>query len=112
MNSALQTIRTRKFAEQKGLCHYCMQAMWSGDPKTFCAQHGISRRKAKLFQCTAEHLLANQNGGVVSATNIVAACRYCNATRHRAKRPLEPEAYKRKVANRLEAGRWNRLKQR
>ena len=106
MQRNIKEIRNRKMRTQKGLCYYCEQPMWTGCVDEFCVSLNIPRKKASLFQCTAEHLLANQNGGLVSENNIVAACRYCNATRHKALQPLGPIEYKSKVLKRIRAGRW------
>ncbi|WP_375542839.1 HNH endonuclease [Aliiroseovarius crassostreae] len=83
--------------------------MWLGSSENFCSTHSISRRLASLYQCTAEHLVAASEGGPTSPTNIVAACKYCNSTRHRAKRPLSPDAYKNQVRSRLKMGKWPQL---
>ncbi|WP_367648038.1 HNH endonuclease [Ruegeria arenilitoris] len=71
--------------------------------------YSISESHARWFQCTAEHLLAASEGGPLSPDNIVAACKFCNWTRHKSKRPLSPAVYKRQVLRRLELGKWNRL---
>ncbi|WP_365353305.1 HNH endonuclease [uncultured Roseovarius sp.] len=105
----LQKIRKEKYTAQGRRCFYCEQPMWSGSSKHFQLVHSISERQARWFQCTAEHLLAASEGGSISPTNIVAACKFCNNTRHRSKQPLSPKAYKQKVLSRLEAGRWLRL---
>lgn len=57
--------------------------MWESDPESFARHHGISSATAKRFQCTAEHLVARQDGGKDTAANIVAACAYCNHGRHK-----------------------------
>jgi hypothetical protein len=109
MATAIGKRRQAKMQGQGGLCHYCGQPMWTDDPDAFCATHGVPRRKARLFQCTAEHLRARSDGGSEGTTNIVAACLFCNQTRHKAKRPLDPPAYRSRVRRRLDAGRWLRL---
>ncbi|WP_367648810.1 HNH endonuclease [Ruegeria arenilitoris] len=83
--------------------------MWSGSSKIFQRTYSISEPHARLFQCTAEHLIAASEGGLLSPENIVAACKFCNQTRHNSKRPLSPENYKKKVLGRLALGRWKRL---
>ncbi len=109
MCKKLRKIRDRKFVEQGSLCFYCNQPMWAGTPKKFQIAHSISKRQADWFQCTAEHLMAAAEGGADSPANIVAACKFCNSMRHRAKRPLAPDSYKAKVRRRLDLGRWLRL---
>ena len=66
-----------------------------------------SGTRAQQRQCTAEHLKARCDGGPNSADNIVAACRYCNGQRHRAKRPHAPAAYRCAVRRRMAAGKWH-----
>ncbi len=39
--------------------------------------------------------------------NIVAACWFCNISRHRAKQPLSPYLYGKKVRARLAKGKWH-----
>jgi 5-methylcytosine-specific restriction endonuclease McrA len=105
----LSKIRQQKFALQNGNCRYCGQPMWSRCADTFMRDHGVSHRKARWFQCTAEHLRPVSDGGVTSDHNIAAACRFCNLTRHRAKVAATPQAYERKVRRRLREGRWMNL---
>ncbi|WP_413782796.1 HNH endonuclease [Thalassovita sp.] len=83
--------------------------MWSGSSENFRKVHSISERKARWFQCTAEHLLAVSSGGPTSSSNVVAACKFCNSRRHRTKQVLAPNAYRQKVLNRMERGRWMQL---
>ena len=106
MPSHIQKIRNQKHTEQGGCCFYCKRPMWSVSPDDFIKEHAMPTRLARLFQCTAEHLVAASEGGENSASNIVAACKYCNSTRHKTKRPLAPELYKRQVRRRLKQGRW------
>jgi 5-methylcytosine-specific restriction endonuclease McrA len=57
---------------------------------------------------TAEHLVARMNGGGNTRSNIVAACRRCNASRH-ALFPVgapDPETYQAFVLLMREAGLW------
>ncbi len=111
MPKKIQKIRNQKYAEQGRRCFYCDQPMWSGSSKHFQLVHSISEHHARWFECTAEHLLAASKGGAISATNIVAACKFCNKTRHKCKQPLSPKNYKKKVLNRLALGSWMRLDQ-
>lgn len=109
MPSILQKIRNQKYTEQNGRCFYCCQPMWSGTSTQFQMKYSVSERRAGWFQCTAEHLVAASEGGATSPENIVAACKFCNQTRHRSKGPLSSEAYKQRVLRRLECGNWVRL---
>ncbi len=81
--------------------------MWLDDPTAFAHKFKITHKQAKLFQCTAEHLKAKQDGGKDNESNILAACHYCNQNRHKHKSPKDPISYKQYVKNRLEKGKWN-----
>ncbi|MCC8470482.1 HNH endonuclease signature motif containing protein [Xanthomonas phaseoli] len=61
---------------------------------------------ARYSQCTAEHLLAQQEGGKDTRGNIAAACWTCNQRRHRRKKLLTPEAFKALVRRKVAAGKW------
>jgi hypothetical protein len=81
--------------------------MWLDDPSEFTARYGIREKQAKRFACTAEHLLARQDGGKDVQGNIIAACHFCNSTRHRALTPLPPEKYRARVMKRMWRGKWH-----
>lgn len=104
----LSNLRHLAFVAQRGRCFYCSRPMWEHDPQQFAARHGVRQRVARHFQCTAEHLLARQDGGRDEACNIVAACRLCNARRHAGRSETAPtaEAYRARVQRRVAAGRW------
>jgi 5-methylcytosine-specific restriction endonuclease McrA len=63
--------------------------MWQEGKKKFAEKYGISELAATRFQCTAEHLKARSDGGSNDTNNIVAACYFCNHTRHTRKNPME-----------------------
>lgn len=107
MPTTLAKSRLKAFNLQQGRCIYCELPMWSDDPEAFAKKYKITTKQAKPFQCTAEHLLARQDGGKDHASNIVAACHYCNQKRHKCKSPKDPISYKQYVTNRLEKGKWN-----
>ena len=109
MVSRLVRHREAKMRAQGGLCHYCGQAMWSGDPGSFRAAFGVSAKGAHLHRCTAEHLTPRSAGGSDRKDNLVAACWFCNVSRHRSRRPLDPADYKAMVRKKVEEGRWPRL---
>ncbi len=109
MANGIKRIRAAKMAAQDGRCWYCDRPMWSESPDMFRATFRLSARAAHLFRCTAEHLKPRSAAGDDSAANLVAACWFCNVTRHRRKRPLDPEAYRSMVRRRLAAGRWSQL---
>ena len=107
MPSSLAKRRRAAFDRQNGRCHYCGFPMWLEDPAELSAPFGLSDRESARLQCTAEHLVARQDGGGDAADNIVAACRFCNATRHRLSSPPDPVRYRLRVLCRLNAGRWH-----
>lgn len=107
MTSSVKNIRKTKFVEQKGQCHYCCQPMWEKNRKLFAFTHGISKPASNWLRSTAEHLVARQDGGADVSQNIVAACRYCNRTRHTSPKPMPPADYAQKVRKRLWKGKWH-----
>ncbi|WP_445944934.1 HNH endonuclease [Rhizobium sp. WSM1274] len=52
-------------------------------------------------------LKARCDGGRDTEENIVAACHYCNRTRHRKTRPKDAASYACFVRSRIEKGRWH-----
>ena len=105
MSRRLSNLRSRAFTLQKGKCFYCGLPMWAGSPITFCSEYAVTVGQAAQFECTAEHLEPKSGGGRDSTSNIVAACRHCNATRHRRKEPLAPEKWQSIQHNRADS-RW------
>jgi hypothetical protein len=103
----LKTKRLRKFEAQKGRCFYCDLPMWEGDCADFRKRYGLSEGQARWLRCTAEHLVARCDGGRDEDDNIVAACRFCNAARHRVARPRDPAAHRAHIAKRLRKGGWH-----
>lgn len=103
----LPTYRRNAFLAQSGRCFYCSAEMWLAHPERFASKHRLSECQARRFQCTAEHLVARCDGGPDSQPNIVAACAFCNATRHKFRCAPEPTAYVRHVHKRLRTGRWH-----
>ncbi len=75
----------------------------------FAKRHGMKPRTTKLFRATAEHLTAKCDGGPDTATNIVAACIWCNQRRHAQPKPPASDLYLSKVQRRMKAGRWRSL---
>ncbi|MEP9321497.1 HNH endonuclease [Pseudomonas sp. LABIM340] len=103
----IQTIRTKAFQRQSGRCTYCNCPMWQSSPDQYAVEHQVRLSQTHEFQCTAEHLLPRCEGGTDAASNIAAACWFCNSRRHQAKRPLSPEAYRAKVQRRMKKGGWH-----
>jgi hypothetical protein len=80
--------------------------MWESDVNAFAARFAISVCEARSLRCTAEHVVARRDGGRI-ADNIVAACSFCNGTRHRRRKAdLTAEQFKALVQRRMAAGRW------
>nr|WP_297801524.1 HNH endonuclease [Arenimonas sp. GDDSR-1] len=79
--------------------------MWNESPKEL-ERYGLRPSTAKPLRCTAEHLVAQQDGGRDVEGNIAAACRLCNARRHKRRKPPTPEDYRIFVQKRIAKGRW------
>lgn len=103
----LKNHRRRAARKQGGRCFYCQQPMWDASPQEFIVRYGLSAGLAKRFRCTAEHVEARSDGGKDVAANIVAACLFCNTTRHKAKHPVDAVTYAAVVRSKLEKGRWH-----
>lgn len=84
--------------------------MWEDDVNSFIAKYKIPLKKAMLLKSTAEHLIARKDGGIDTSINIVAACKYCNSTRHKSNLVLHPESYKKRVLSRLNQNKWHQIK--
>lgn len=109
MSKQLVKLRQRAAANQNNRCYYCNAAMCIdvaiiGD---FAKSHNISVNQARQFICTAEHLIAKQDGGKDIKENIVAACRYCNHTRHKRKTCSNAELFKSYVCKQIRKQKWN-----
>jgi len=107
MPNTLIKSRFKAFNLQQGCCIYCELPMWIDNPDVFAKKYKITIKEAALFKCTAEHLLAKQDGGKDCESNIVAACHFCNQKRHKCKTPKDPISYKLHVSTRLGKGKWN-----
>ena len=106
MPRSIALIRTLAAQQQHFRCFYCNLPMWEASPKEFASAYQLTLSQAKLLQCTAEHLNARCDGGKDSSDNIVAACKYCNHSRHKSPKPLDPEKYRKHVRRRMSHGRW------
>lgn len=104
-NHKLRRFRKVAMRRQKHRCHYCDAPMWTRRPELFAEQHGLRLEDTAHFQCTAEHMLARRDGGE-EVRNIVAACRYCNITRHEAEEPMAADAYRAHVQAHVVDARW------
>ena len=106
MPSKLARHRNSAFIFQSGRCYYCNFPMWESNLESYAQLHNISKSQAKFFRCTAEHLVARQDGGKDTEKNIVAACVWCNQKRHSRKLAPPPNEYRQLVKQRLLDGRW------
>jgi len=106
-SSSIRSYRALSFKNQNGLCFYCNQPMWTKNLKEFCQLYRVTEDSAQLLKCTAEHIVARQDGGTNQRTNIVAACLFCNRTRHQEKNALSAEKYKVKVSNLMSKNKWH-----
>lgn len=109
MNKTLYRSRQSAYVAQAGLCFYCSCAMWlrSIDELTKPYAYGITKKQAKMFQCTAEHLIPQSEGGSDLPRNIVAACLQCNVRRHKRKIAPSPDKHLSRVRSRIAKGRWH-----
>lgn len=107
MSRKISKQRIAAFHNQSGRCYYCDSPIWEDNPKEFAKKHHISNKQAARFKCTAEHLLARCDGGKDLQANIVAACTFCNKTRHQKKNPRCPQEHKAHILKRLKQGKWH-----
>ncbi|WP_442871425.1 HNH endonuclease [Candidatus Thiodiazotropha sp. CDECU1] len=106
---SLKRFRKQAYRTQAGKCYYCASPIWEVGCEKFAKTYNLSQKQTNLLKSTGEHLVAHATGGQASKTNIVAACAYCNAHRHRSKDPLPPNQYKRYVRRRVKSGAWHQL---
>ena len=100
---SLKKLRLSAFHAQQGRCFYCGARMWLRCP----SELGLRPQSSRFLQCTAEHLIARQDGGTDTRENVVAACWLCNLRRHQRRSPApSPAAYKALVRKRVAKGRW------
>ena len=107
MSTRNKILRERAAEQQGERCFYCGFPIWKDDVADFARRFSISRSSATRFQCTAEHVHALGDGGKTSPGNIVAACLFCNKTRHRRPQRVSAEAYLALVRRRLARHRWH-----
>jgi hypothetical protein len=105
----VRRLRHQAFVKQACLCFYCELPMWETNQEQFLLSHRLPARLAKHLQCTAEHLLAQQDNGCDTSENIVAACLWCNRSRHqgRSLKAPDPHTYKSQVAEFIAKGHWH-----
>jgi hypothetical protein len=107
----LRQLRQQAYEEQNGRCFYCKYPMWVEDDQYFSRVHGLPPRFAKYLKCTAEHLLARQDLGRDTRSNVVAACAWCNKMRHQGRKhnSPNPSSYEAQVSSLVSRGRWHPL---
>ena len=102
-------LRRQAFKNQNCRCFYCDFPMWEENQAQFACGNGIPARLTKHLQCTAEHLVAQQDNGRDTVENIVAACLWCNHRRHKGRQhnAPDPTAYKSRVSSLVAQGKWH-----
>lgn len=106
-SNKLAKLRTLHANQQNWRCFYCRYLMWQGDQTLFAARHSLLAGSLNRFQCTAEHMQPRMNGGEDRPENIVAACKFCNQTRHQMREVLSPAAFRQHVRKRTRTGKWH-----
>ena len=105
----IQKNRQKAFIHQNGCCFYCDSPMWLNDNEKFARKYRLTLPQTNRFKCTAEHLKPKAEGGRNTSDNIVAACAFCNHTRHRMIHPLKPTKYKKHIKKRILKGKWHQV---
>lgn len=102
-------LRQQAFFNQQSRCYYCQQPIWEDDREGFAKLHSLTQAQAQRLQCTAEHLIARQDGGKDKQDNIVAACLHCNKWRHlsRPHNAPDPQTYKARILMLMKRGGWH-----
>jgi hypothetical protein len=108
MNMTYIRRRARACQRQAGRCFYCQCLMWYGiDLDSFCAKHDLAAEQAMQLRLTAEHVIARCDNGSDDASNIVAACLYCNMKRHASKQAKTSRNYARYVRAQIRLNQWH-----
>ncbi len=107
MCTLLAKSRSYAYYRQEGRCFYCDYPMWVNSALRYAKFYGCTITQAQHMKCTAEHLLAKQDGGKDHGWNISAACKLCNQRRHRRNDHLSPNAYRELVQRKLKKGTWH-----
>ena len=103
--SLLAKRRESAFHAQNGQCYYCGCAMLKPQFANFIATD-VAQQFDRQRMCTAEHLQARTDGGTDARKNLVAACWYCNTTRHSRYGGKRPREYRAVVRRQVMAGVW------
>ncbi len=107
--SSIVPLRFQAFQKQNCKCFYCGLPVWVKKGKKFARCYQLPVKRAAYLKCTAEHLVARQDGGADTAENVVAACLWCNKHRHHRRPHNAPDAntYKRRVEALIARGNWH-----
>jgi hypothetical protein len=103
-------IRRAKMLAQGGRCYYCDQPMWEHKMELGERPDRWANGKPRALQCTAEHLIPRSDGGADTPENIVAACWFCNITRHKKKQARSPQQHREHARKRMRQGGWMQAK--
>lgn len=105
----LAKLRIRSAVAQQGCCYYCGLKMIDPAVPQCITPADVRPRWRKFLMCTAEHLRARRDGGGDVASNVVAACAWCNSRRHlgREDRAPDPFAYRDRVRKLMAKQRWH-----
>jgi hypothetical protein len=106
----LAKLRTRAFFAQQCRCIYCHLPIWEGPYKDrLVSALGIPESLVPYLQSTAEHLVAQQQGGLDVPVNIAAACWWCNWKRHAHRHDCAPDpvTFQAEVHRLMAAKRWH-----
>ena len=106
----LAKLRSRAFFAQQCRCIYCHLPIWEGPYKDrLVSALGIPESLVPYLQSTAEHLVAQQEGGPDVPVNIAAACWWCNWKRHAHRHNCAPDpvTFQAEVQRLMAAKRWH-----
>ena len=110
MANRIQSNRLKAAEKQGYVCFYCRFPVWEPLREAideFAERVGLTLRQSAFLRCTAEHLIARQDGGKDSDENIAAACLTCNRRRHQRKRAPAAEGFVSFVQSRVKARKWH-----
>lgn len=107
MTNHLQKLRLKAASRQNWRCFYCGVPTWEDDVEGYAKFYCLSLGAAQKLKCTAEHLIARQDGGRNTKRNIVAACLFCNTTRHKSGKPKSAVEFGAYVSSRVVKSGWH-----
>lgn len=110
MSNPISRRRQAAYQRQMGRCIYFGVLMCPSDLSHFARSFRLPAGVARDLVCTAEHLVAQMDGGRHTPDNIAAACLRCNRMRHRMKPALPPDKYRLHVRQQVARRCWHRAK--